>query len=153
MTSAGTRKPSGQLLDVRVGLAEVPSAVAQSPTDHGVVAWARSPRIVAEPVEHRRPTLRSIIADRSCASSSDDVPEARRALEQVASLVDQHRVVQRPAGRLPGPSAAAPRAIAPARPCVSSPSAAAARKSGVAEQPHHQPHRVDRGPERVDVAA
>ena len=41
---------------------------------HGVVAWARSPSTVTEPVLARRPTARSIIGDRSWASSTITCP-------------------------------------------------------------------------------
>ena len=103
-----------QLLQVCLRLPEMVRARRPTPTAHGVVACARSPRIVADPVEHCRPTDRSIIGDRSCASSSDDVAEARRPLEQVRRLVDQHGVVQRPAGAARTLRRLRPRAAAPA---------------------------------------
>ena len=89
---------------------------AQAPTPHGVVAWARSPRTVAEPVEHCRPTERSIIGDRSCASSSTTWPRlgvrsSRSGASSIstASCSDQRRTAG-PLGRLrPAQSLLAPR--------------------------------------------
>ena len=44
-------------------------AFLRDAVDHGVVPCAMSPNTVAAPVEHRRPTARSCIGDRSWASS------------------------------------------------------------------------------------
>ncbi len=69
MTSAGTRNPTVSSSTTASGL---PRCIRQSRHEvaaHGVVPCARSPSTVAEPVLHRRPTARSCIADRSCASS------------------------------------------------------------------------------------
>ena len=41
---------------------------------HGVVPWAMSPSTVSDPVDARRPTARSCIGERSCASSSTTCP-------------------------------------------------------------------------------
>ena len=51
---------------------------------HGVVPWAMSPSTVADPVEQRRPTARSCMGERSCASSSTTWPRLGVRVEQVA---------------------------------------------------------------------
>ena len=95
---------------MRVRLAEVAAAPRPSAdTAHGVVAWARSPRIVADPVEHCRPTERSIIGDRSCASSSTTWPRlgvrsSRSAASSISTASCSDHLARRP-----GPSAASPR--------------------------------------------
>ena len=125
-----------------------PGAPARRPTTgvaHGVVAWARSPSTVVEPVEQRRPTARSIIGERSCASSAPRDPATGSA---------------RP-GRPPRRSAPRPRRTTRADPgarcglsqrssacssASSTPSATLGEEVRVREQPQHQPCRVDRGP-------
>ena len=96
ITSPGTRKPLVSCSMCASALPRWRSAVPQEPVAHGVVAWARSPSTVAEPVEQRRPTARSIIGERSCASSATTWPRLGVRSHEVGGLVDQHRVGQRP---------------------------------------------------------
>ena len=59
------------------GLPRCPSEAFHESVAHGVVPCARSPKTVAEPVEQRRPTARSCIGERSCASSRTTWPRLR----------------------------------------------------------------------------
>jgi hypothetical protein len=70
MTLAGTRKPVVSSSIRASGLPRCRIAVTQSSTETSDVACARSPSTVTDPVAQRRPTARSIIGERSCASSS-----------------------------------------------------------------------------------
>ena len=82
------------------------SATSHDGVAHGVVPCAMSPSTVADsrrapaadgPQLHRRQVLRLV---------EHDVPEARRPVEQVGGLVEQHRVGARPAGGAARPRAA-----------------------------------------------
>ena len=66
----GTRKPSVSSSSTASGLPRCLRVSSHDGVAHGVVPCAMSPRTVTEPVEHRRPTARYCIADRSWASSS-----------------------------------------------------------------------------------
>ena len=70
ITWPGTRKPAVSSSVWAPVLPRCFSASSHDGVAHGVVPWAMSPSTVIEPVEQRRPTARSCIADRSCASSS-----------------------------------------------------------------------------------
>ena len=69
ITAPGTRKPATSSSTSASGWPRWASDCDQERVAHGVVAWARSPSTVTEPVLARRPTARSIIGDRSWASS------------------------------------------------------------------------------------
>ena len=117
-------------LDVRVGLARGAAArPSQSLVAHGVVPWAMSPSTVAEPVEQRRPTARSCIGERSCASSRTTWPRLGVRSTRSAASSTQHGVGERPARRRRDRAAAWPTAAAPAPRRSRTPSAASARKS------------------------
>ena len=69
ITAPGTRKPATSSSTSASGWPRWVIDSAQDEVAHGVVAWARSPSTVTEPVLARRPTARSCMGDRSCASS------------------------------------------------------------------------------------
>ena len=115
MTAAGTRKPAVELLEHGVRLAEVPQRrvpgrrgprrralreVAEDGRRAGGAAAADRPQL------HRGEVLRLV---------QDDVPEARRALEEVGDLVEQDGVGRASSGRAPGDRGRLPRAAAAAR--------------------------------------
>ena len=122
---------------------------AQSAVAHGVVPWARSPSTVAAPVEQRRPTARSCIGDRSCASSSTTWPRlGSRSTRSAASSTRTASASDQGADF--GPRAGLAQSSSRCSSSSSTPSAARGQHVGVAEQRHHDAHRVDRGPEPVD---
>ena len=148
---AGHPEPAGELLDVRVGLAEVAERLGPGPgrpgrgglrevAEHGERAGRGAPGQRAQ--HHRREVLRLV---------GDDV---RRA----TACARRGRRPRRPAPRRPatsassrGSSAASPTAAAPARRRSRSPSARGGEEVGVRQQPPHQPGRVDGRPDRVGV--
>ncbi len=69
ITERGTRNPATSSVMELSLLPRCSSESAQLLVAYAVVAWARSPSTVTDPVDARRPTARKPIADRSCASS------------------------------------------------------------------------------------
>ena len=128
MTSPGTRNPRVSSSTCASGLPRCPSASAQDRVAHGVVACARSPSTVSDPVALRRPIARSIIGDRSCASSTtmwprDGVRSTRSAASSssTASARDQ--------GVVPGEALGLSHSSSRCSSSVRMPSAAAASAS------------------------
>ena len=74
ITLAGTRKPRSSTSTWLPGLPRCASDSSHESVAHGVVPWAMSPRTVAAPVLQRRPTARSCMGERSCASSRTTCP-------------------------------------------------------------------------------
>ena len=127
------RGSRGQLLDVRVRLAEVRRA-RRARTGSPTASWpgpGRRARSPSRSSSGARPRAASS-ADRSCASSATTWPSAGRALHEVGHLVDQHRVGERPPRRprrLRRASASSSSACSSA---FRTPSAISASKSGSA---------------------
>jgi hypothetical protein len=101
------------------------SSDGQERAAHGVVPWARSPSTVAAPVEHRRPSARHSIGDRSCASSTTTWARLGvRVIRSRASSMSTRSAADHRAD--PGPRGAGDQRIRSCSASVSTPPAASA---------------------------
>ncbi len=128
MTSPGTRNPFVSCSTCASALPRWVNASSHDRVAHGVVACARSPSTVVEPVEQRRPIARSIIGLRSCASSATTCPTlaVRSTRSAASSMSTASARVQRAE---PGPFGGLAQDSRSCSSSLSSPSALAARNS------------------------
>ncbi len=86
ITASGTRNPRSSSSITAPLCPRCSSVTSHEGVAQGVVPCAMSPSTVIEPVEQRRPTARSCIGERSCASSSTTCPIlAERRVRSVSS--------------------------------------------------------------------
>ena len=153
MTVAGTRNPRSSTSTCPSGLPRWRSEDVHESVAHGVVPWAMSPSTVADPVEHRRPTARSCIGERSCASSSTTWPRLGVRSRWSRTSSSSTASARRPPGAATGPAGG----DRPQQPAllvlVEQTVGGAGERGGVGEQLEQHGAGVQRRPHRRGVPA